>query len=285
MLLSKIRHQRSARYRILRERFTEPLHLNLISLAAAACGSFRTKVDFDLIQRAHYAYGLLTAADQAAEQGLEAITVVEFGVAAGEGLLNLCSIADKISRATSINVNIVGFDSGTGMPEPADFRDHPEEFQVGDFPMDHNKLRERLPPNCQLILGPVKETVPSFLASGLESSAPLGFAAFDLDYYTSTTEALRLLADAEPSKYIFLPILYFDDVVLPTYNRWAGELLAIQEFNDQQQHRKIERYRFLRSRRLLKNARWIDQIYLMHLFDHPWARRRREQRTMPNSYF
>jgi hypothetical protein len=285
MLLRKIRSQKSARYRILRERLTEPLHLNLAALTVGLCGSFRTKIDFDLVQRPHYAYGLLAAADQAAEQGLKAFTAVEFGVAAGEGLLNLCSIAKRIEEATGIAVNIAGFDSGCGMPPPIDYRDHPEEFQFGDFPMDHDRLRSQLPANCQLVLGPVHQTVPDFLTSNLNAEAPLGFAAYDLDYYTSTREALALMADPDPSKYVFLPILYFDDIVLPNYNEWAGELLAMREFNRCHELRKIEAYRFLRSRRIMKNARWIDQIFLLHLFDHPRLKRTREIRTMPNVYF
>ncbi len=285
MLLRKIRHQKSARYRILRERLTEPMHLNFAALAVALGGSLRARIDFDIVQRPHYAYGLLAAADQAAEQGLKAFTAVEFGVAAGEGLLNLCSIAKRVEQATGIAVKIAGFDSGCGMPPPIDYRDHPEEFQFGDFPMDHDRLRAQLPSNCQLVLGAVNQTVPNFLAHRLDAEAPLGFAAFDLDYYTSTREALALLADPDPSKYVFLPLLYFDDIVLPNYNGWAGELLAVHEFNHCHELRKIEAYRFLRSRRIMKNARWIDQIYLLHLFDHPRLKRRREIRTMPNVYF
>jgi hypothetical protein len=285
MLLRKIRYQKSARHRILRERLTEPLHLNFAAVMVALCGSLRARINFDIVQRAHYAYGLLAAADQAAEQGLKAFTAVEFGVAAGEGLLNLCSIAKRIEHATGVAVNIAGFDSGCGMPPPTDYRDHPEEFQLGDFPMDHDRLRAQLPSNCQLILGPVNQTVPTFLAESLNAEAPLGFAAFDLDYYTSTREAFALLADPSPSKYVFLPILYFDDIVLPNYNGWAGELLAVREFNHCHELRKIEAYRFLRSRRIMKNARWIDQIFLLHLFDHPRLKRTREIRTMPNVYF
>lgn len=284
MLLQKIRHQRSARYRILRERLTEPIHLNAAALGVALFGSFRAKVACDLISRPHYAYGLLAAADQAIEAGLTSFTAVEFGVASGEGLLNLCKIAEQLSEATGIAVNIAGLDSGTGMPEPVDYRDHPEEFQAGDFPMEFDKLQSRLPSNCRLILGPVRETVPQFLAS-LTSTSPLGFAAFDLDYYTSTSEAFALLADRDTSKYLFLPVLYFDDIVLPNYNEWAGELLAVKDFNSQHELRKIEQYRFLRSRRIFKNARWIDQMYLLHLFDHAWLYRKREVRAMPNVYF
>ncbi len=286
MLLRKLREQRSARYRILRERLTEPLHLNLASVLVALVGSFRAKVACDLVSRPHYAYGILAAADQALEAGQKAITAVEFGVAAGEGLLNMCVIAEQVKRATGVQVNIAGFDSGKGMPPPADYRDHPEEFQAGDFPMSHDQLRPRLPANCQLVLGPVQETVPAFLKNSLSSASPLGFAAFDLDYYSSTRQALTLLADNDASKYLFLPFLYFDDIVLPTYNEWAGELLAMKEFNAEHEMRKIEQYRFLRSRRIFKAARWIDQMFLLHLFDHPRISQTREtKRAMPNVYF
>ena len=286
MLLRKLRQQRSARYRILRERLTEPLHLNAASAAVALLGTFRAKVACDLISRPHYAYGLLAAADQAREAGVKCFTAVEFGVAAGEGLLNLCAIASRVSRTTGVGVRIVGFDSGAGMPPPSDYRDHPEEFQAGDFPMEHERLRTSLPSNCELVLGPVHQTVPAFVGNSLSTDAPLGFAAFDLDYYSSTKPALGLLADPNAAKYLFLPILYFDDIVLPTYSNWAGELLAINEFNAEHEMRKIEQYRFLRSRRLFKDARWIDQIFLLHLFDHPRIRERRAGvRTMQNVYF
>jgi len=48
---------------------------------------------------------------------------------------------------------------------------------------------------------------------------------------------------------------------------------AINEFNRSHELRKIDRYRFLRSDRVFKNARWIDQIYVMHLLDHPWRQK------------
>jgi hypothetical protein len=112
----------------------------------------------------------------------------------------------------------------------------------------------------------------------------LGFAAVDVDYYSSAREALNLLTDPDAGKYLFLPILYFDDIVLANYSDWTGELLAINEFNAEHPNRKIQQDRFLRSRRLFKNARWIDQIYLLHLFDHPQLKVTRDRREMPNVY-
>ncbi|MGH7987761.1 MAG: hypothetical protein ACREQX_15965 [Candidatus Binataceae bacterium] len=254
MLIRKIMGQRSARYRILRERLTEPLHLNLASMLVAGFGGFRARVAWDLVQRAHYAYGLLEGADQARAAGLDSFTAVEFGVAAGEGLLNLCKIAERIKAATGVTVQIAGFDTGQGMPPPTDYRDHPEQFATGDFPMDFAALRARLPANCRLVLGPVGDTVEQFRRTVLNAQAPLGFVAFDLDYYSSTKQAFALLTDPNAAKYLFLPLLYFDDIVLPSYSDWAGELLAINEFNAEQQMRKIQQYRFLRSRRFKKRT-------------------------------
>jgi len=90
MLLRLLRERPGALQRVLRERLTEPLHLNLASVFIALFGAFRMKVACDLIHRMHYAYGLLAAADQAPDAGVKAFTAVEFGVAAGAGLLNLC---------------------------------------------------------------------------------------------------------------------------------------------------------------------------------------------------
>jgi hypothetical protein len=229
MLLKKLLHQPSARSRILEECLTESVHLNnLAALIEAAVGGFRAKVAWDLVTRPHYAYGLLEAADQARQAGLDSCTAVEFGVAGGEGLLNLCVLAERVNAATGVKVRIAGFDTGQGMPPPVDWRDHPEQFGAGDFPMDRERLSGRLPPNCRLILGPVDETVPEFLGGALTPSAPLSFVAFDLDYYSSTKRALVLPADPDPAKYLFLPILYFDDIVLPLLLRLGRRIVGNQ---------------------------------------------------------
>jgi hypothetical protein len=81
--------------RAFRERLSEPLHLNLLSLFVLLFSSYRTKIAFDLVPRRHYAYGLLRAAEQAASHRLGALTVLELGVAAGAGLLNLCNHARR----------------------------------------------------------------------------------------------------------------------------------------------------------------------------------------------
>ena len=268
MLREKLKHAHTWR-RIFYERLTEPIHLNAISLFVAAFGSYRTKIAFDLIPRQHYAYGVFRAAELAANSGLKAVTIVEFGVAEGTGLMNLCKISRKVSAITEIEFEIVGFDSGVGMPPPQDYRDHPDLYQEGDFRMiDQERLKKALPSNARIIIGQLKDTVPAFTES-LSPKCPLGFVVLDVDYYSSASVALELLSHPDPTKYLSLPAIYVDNILDPRHNDWCGELLAVREFNSSQPVRKLARDTFLRSRRVFKNAVWLDQIFLLHVLDHP----------------
>jgi hypothetical protein len=255
--------------RIAKERLTEPIHLNLLSLFVALFGTYRMKVEFDVIVRQQFAFSLLKAADEAARSGLRSVTVIEFGVAAGAGLLNICEISREITKETGVDFRIVGFDSGTGMPPPRDYRDQPEYFAEGHFPMpQQSELVRALPPNAELILGPIEQNVTAFLSTVTERS-PIGFVSVDVDYYWSAKECLRVLT-GRPEQYLPMTIVYLDDIGVPNANPWVGELLAVNEFNDEQPMRKIHPYTFLRAQRFFKQTRWIDYIYVMHTLDHPW---------------
>ncbi len=264
------------------ERLTEPLHLNILSLFVMAFGSFRWKVAFDLVARRYYAYGILRAADWAVAQSTPEIMVVEFGVAAGAGLINAAMIAQKVQKATGVKINVVGFDSGTGMPPPVDYRDHPDIYAPGDFPMDVEKLKAHLPPNTSLVLGDVAATVPQFVG---KLQAPIGFVAFDLDYYSSTKAALTIF-DAAPESYLPLVYCYFDDLSHEAHNSWCGELLAIHEFNAAHPLRKIERFSMLENRRIFSRAAWLKHMYNLHVLDHPFRQtgEQRAQLELPNPY-
>lgn len=250
--------------RILYERLTEPLHLNAISLFVAAFGSFPRKVEFDLVLRPHNAYGILAAARRALHYGVREITIIEFGVSSGIGLLNMSSIAEQVERATGVTIKVVGFDSGAGMPEPIDYRDHPDLYVRGDFPMDFAKLQQKLPSRTQLVLGPVEKTAPEFLKSLV---APIGYVVLDLDYYSSTKAAMKIF-DGTPENYLPMVAIYMDDINSELHNSWCGELLAIDEFNDEHSLRKIERYHMLENSRIFKRANWLKHMFTLHTLDH-----------------
>ena len=99
-------------------------------------GDFRTRERFGLIERANYVYGMLRAADCAKYFGLRRVTAIEFGVASGAGLLNMAEAARLIENETGISFNVVGFDTGAGLPGIVGFKDHPEIWNPGDFAME-----------------------------------------------------------------------------------------------------------------------------------------------------
>lgn len=252
--------------RILYERLSEPLHLNLIAVFVAIFGSLRSKIACDLILRHQHAYALLAAADEAKRLGFERTTIIEFGVAAGAGLMNLQQIANRIEKATGIGFDIYGFDSGTGMPPPESFKDHPDLYQAGDFPMDQTALKARLQTNTRLVIGDVSDTVSQIIKEGFEKR-PIGFVSIDVDYYRSTVDSLRIL-ESDAKNYLPKVIVYLDDLEDMAHNSRCGELAAVYEFNEAHPMRFIERHAFLRGYRLFKNARWIDHIFQCHVLDH-----------------
>jgi hypothetical protein len=251
--------------RVLRERLSEPLHLNLLAAFVALFGSHRAKVYFDLAFRQYTAFCLLDAADRAASLGVKRISVLEFGVASGAGLLNICENAAAATRATGVEFDVYGFDTGTGLPPPRSYRDHPELYKQGDFPMDFEALRSRLPSNAKLVLGDIAVTVPQFLKEQL--TAPLGYVALDVDYYWSAVEALRIFSG--PAE-LYLPLvnLYLDDCHDAYHNPACGEMLACNELNAGNPSRQIYPYTALTEKRLFKNASWISKIYAVHILDH-----------------
>ncbi len=267
------------------ERLTEPLHLNFLSLFVALFGSYRARVAWDLVVRQQYAFPILCAADTARRFGYGKITIVELGVASGAGLLNMCGIAERTRRATGIDIQVVGFDTGKGMPPAVDYRDLPEHFQQGDFPMDFAALRAALPDFATLVIGDVSDTVPAFVGT-LSPEAPLGFVAVDVDYYSSAKACLPILT-GEASSYLPLVPVYLDDIGVVGSNPWTGELLAINEFNEENAARKIAPFTLLRSRRIFKNTQWIDRMYTAHIHDHPLrspGARRPSQWVIGNEY-
>jgi hypothetical protein len=272
--------------RVLYERFPEPLHLNILSIFVALFGNYKMRIACDLVVRQQYAFSLLKTAELALAQGLRSVTVIEFGVAAGAGLVNICEISRNITKLTGVDFEIFGFDSGKGMPPPRDHRDHPEVFSEGSFPLiDRSALIRALPQNAKLILGDIEETLPSFIAH-LSASSPVGFVVIDVDYYSSAKECLNVFIGA-PDHYLPWTLVYLDDTGFESANPWAGELLAVREFNEENEMRKIHLFAGLRHKRLFKHTSWFDQVYLLHVLDH--ARRSvsgapREIRVLTNTY-
>ncbi len=228
---------------------------------------YPTKVRLGSIDRPHYGYGLLQAASLARKLGHSQIAAIEFGVAGGSGLLALERHAMLVKKETGVDIIIFGFDTGAGMPPPIDYRDLPYLWQAGYFRMDAGELRRRLR-SSELVLGNVEDTVRAFCQR--DTVPPIGFVAFDLDYYSSTLAALAIL-DARDEFLLPRVVCYFDDIagdVDCAYNEFTGELLAIKEFNATRTRTKIAPVHGLRfTGRNLPSA-WHEQIFVAHIFLH-----------------
>jgi hypothetical protein len=215
--------------------------------------------------RPAYLWGSLHGVHLAKALGIGAVSLIEFGVAGGNGLVDLEQIGQALEACLGVRVAVYGFDTGRGLPTPIDIRDCPNLFSGGDYPMEVERLETRLQ-RSELVLGDVAETVAPFLEGGPE---PVAFISFDLDLYSATAHALQVLeGDAEA----LLPRVhcYFDDITGFTYAEFNGERLAIREFNERNVLRRISPIyslnHYVPSRSA--GALWVEKMHLAHIVDH-----------------
>lgn len=240
-------------------------------LQTIAASSYRNDypklIRYGAVARPHYGYIVYRAADLAARLGLPKISVLEFGVAGGRGLLNLEMHAARVSELTKVEIEVYGFDSGEGLPPPADYRDLPYIWQESHFKMDQAALKRQLR-NASLVLGPVSRTAASFAADF--NPAPIGAISFDLDYYSSTVDAFRIF-EAPPDRRLPRIFCYFDDIYSSDVGHvgaGVGVPLAIDEFNAARSGRTLSPLTHLEFTYPPARA-WHRQIYSFADFEHP----------------
>ena len=247
--------------RIYLERIGEPIIYNIISLFVFIFGSFLKKIDYDLVPRQPYAFGLNEAFKRSAEEKVKKILIIEFGVASGTGLFNLAYISRKLSNIYKVDYEVIGFDSGKGMPKPTSYRDHPEKYRFKDFP-SLGLNNKKMPLKTKIYLGPINKTY-KFIKNNLKKNTKIAFVSIDVDYYSSTKSALKIF-NFKHSLYLSSTVIYFDDINNIDHNKFCGELLAIDEFNKKNKFKKITKFTQLKNWRIFKNAIWLDQMYFMH---------------------
>jgi len=160
----------------------------------------------------------------------------------------------------------VGFDSGVGMPCSTSKYDLPYMWHQGQFDMRNSNVIGELE-KSNLILGPISESIKDFNSSGV--FPPVGAVVFDVDYYTSTLDALSIFAK-DPRLFLPRMPLYFDDCIgteLEMHIDFIGERRAIREFNESQDEVKIGQSYYLGTS--ASKMRWKQKIWYAHLFSHP----------------
>lgn len=194
------------------------------------------------------------------------VSAIEFGCGGGNGLLNAETHILELEKIFPVKFELYGFDTGEGLPPPKDYRDFPHYFRSGNFKMDAQQVRSRLN-RAKLIIGNVKDTCGKFFAE--RKAAPVGCIFHDLDFYSSTKDAFALF-EAGHSHFLPRVFMYFDDINGDNtwlVNEFAGELLAIDEFNRDHRSQKIAVNRAMR--RMYSEHAWGNQIYVYHDFQHP----------------
>jgi hypothetical protein len=216
--------------------------------------------------RPQYVWGMLQGAALAKVLGDERVSMIEFGVASGAGLIAMERIADRCEKMARIGIELFGFDTGTGFGNVSDYRDMPYKFREGYYPCDREELQKRL---CRASMkyGLVSETVAAFIASDIPRVA---FVGFDLSLYTSTRDALRLFGGDHRTLLPRTPCS-FRSAIGKDRCEYTGELLAISEFNSLYEMRKLCRIPGMSYFVPAKfNGHWTQMLYSMHTFDHPF---------------
>lgn len=224
--------------------------------------SVATRDAWEISPRPAYLTGIRAAAVQARRQAIREISVIEFGVASGQGLLAMQEEAEAVEAETGIAVQVYGFDA-KGLPElTGDHRDHPDAWRQGDYPMNEETLRAKLnPKRTELVIGNVRDSAMDFVQK--HRPAPIGFVSFDMDLYSSTRDALQIFQCPDVRMLWHVP-LYFDDIEFIFNYSEAGEFLAVQEFNRCQKRVYIDRWYGVRRDRPFSERSFYDKFFVAH---------------------
>ena len=229
------------------------------------CRMLQIMNDAGHLVRPNYTWAVLHSAYLAKSLGIPRISVIEFGVAGGNGLVALEEVAARVEPMFGVKIDVIGFDTGEGLPRVLDYRDMPNIYTPGTYKMDADGLKKRLK-RARLVLGNVADTLQDFLAS---KPAPIGFISVDVDLYTSTVDALKVL-DADESLLLPRVHCYFDDIMGCSCAEFLGERLAVNEFNEAHPDSKISPifglWNYVPKRHA--NDLWVHMIYMAHLLDH-----------------
>jgi hypothetical protein len=228
--------------------------------------SYQDRVAIGATNRPHYAYCIFQAARLAEALRYPKISIIEFGCGGGNGLIIAENHIAEVEKIFNVKLELYGFDVGSGLPSPIDYRDNPHYFKAGLYKMDELALKNELK-RAKLVIGDIAVTASNFFKE--YNAAPVGCIFHDMDFYSSTSESLKLL-DAGSAHFLPRVFMYFDDIVGDDTwlcSEFTGERLAIEEYNEQHSMQKIcPNYFLLEARRIP----WFSSmIRIFHDFSHP----------------
>jgi hypothetical protein len=141
-------------------------------------------------------------------------------------------------------------------------------------------IRPGIPPSELVVAQALRQTLPDFLlvsckVCALASSLNGASRSTVFSHGRSGGELTRPTLAALGDSSYFLPrvprvFMYFDDFIGDDTwlcNEFTGERLAIGEFNQTHQSRKISKNYY--AAKIYPNSFWSDLIYICHDFEHP----------------
>jgi hypothetical protein len=152
----------------------------------------KTKQHPECVKRPQYIWGVLQGAALGKALGMPRMSVMEFCVAGGAGLLAMQRTAELCEEMINIGIDVYGFDTGTDLPKPRDYRDVPWKWSEGYYLSDQDQIAKRLR-RASLKLGLIKETVPAFIQA---HPSPVAFVAVDHCLYRSAKDALSFFTQS-----------------------------------------------------------------------------------------
>ena len=102
----------------------------------------------------HYETVLLESCKEAKKLGINKISVLELGVAGGNGIIALEKYKKSIEKHLDVKIDIYGFDTGEGMPPTNLKEDLPFVWKQGIYKVDKEALSKKI--KSKIFYGDIK---------------------------------------------------------------------------------------------------------------------------------
>jgi hypothetical protein len=151
--------------------YEKPLRVAFLKLLSLKFKTFRP----------HYETILLESCREAKKLGLNEISILELGVANGNGIVSLENYKRKIEKFLDIKITIYGFDNCDGLPDSDLKEDIKYLWKDGQFKTNKEALEKEI--KSKIFYGDIKDTAVNFLQINPKN---ISVIFFDMDYYSST---------------------------------------------------------------------------------------------------
>lgn len=102
--------------------------------------TYGKRLRYDALVQPEYGFWIYTSALLARALGYHEISVIEFGVGSGAGLVNVGRHVQQVHRELGVDFQVYGFDTGSGMPKSQDYRDMLYMWDEGLFAVDRQTV-------------------------------------------------------------------------------------------------------------------------------------------------